>query len=244
MIRPTPPRARSAKYAASRSVSRARSSRPVCIDPITTRLRRVVKPRSNGDNRFGYVTDPPQRRRDFIEPVDRAFLRADAAAQHEVLVQGAALQGARIGELPLLESPVGVQQFGPLGPQRGHLSTQCLNVAVFGTAHLHGHLAGAVVGHRAAAPRQRFGDPAGQLDAALRRTPCTPSCPACPAGRRASRAPSRRPPSPAACDRSADEWRPRNSRWTDRTGGPARIRSRPVRTAPRVSRGEGPRGAA
>ena len=26
---------------------------------MTTRLRKVVKPRSNGDNRFGYVTDPP-----------------------------------------------------------------------------------------------------------------------------------------------------------------------------------------
>jgi hypothetical protein len=53
MIKPTPPRARSAKYAASRSVSRARSSRPVCIEPITTRLRSVEKPRSNGDNNFG-----------------------------------------------------------------------------------------------------------------------------------------------------------------------------------------------
>ncbi len=82
-------------------------------------------------------------------------------------MQGAALQRARVGKLPLLESPVGVQQFGALGPQRGHLSAQRLNVAVFGAAHLDGHLAGAVVGHRAAAPRQRFGDPAGQLDAAL-----------------------------------------------------------------------------
>ena len=37
---------RTATYPASRSVSRARSSSPVCIDPLTARLRSVVKPRS------------------------------------------------------------------------------------------------------------------------------------------------------------------------------------------------------
>ena len=53
-IRPTPPRARSAKYAASLSKSAALSSRPVCMEPINTRLGRVQKPRSSGFNRCGY----------------------------------------------------------------------------------------------------------------------------------------------------------------------------------------------
>src|SRR5690606_10492302 len=53
-ISATPPAARSAKYAASLGKSRLRSSRPVCIEPISTRLRRVVKPRSSGANRCGY----------------------------------------------------------------------------------------------------------------------------------------------------------------------------------------------
>ena len=35
---PAPPRARSAKYAASLGKSRARSSRPVCIEPMTMRF--------------------------------------------------------------------------------------------------------------------------------------------------------------------------------------------------------------
>ncbi|MBB5957112.1 hypothetical protein FHS29_003705 [Saccharothrix tamanrassetensis] len=52
-IRPTPPRARSAKYSASAPKSLKRSSLPVCIEPISTRLRGVVKPRSKGRNRFG-----------------------------------------------------------------------------------------------------------------------------------------------------------------------------------------------
>ncbi len=52
-IRPTPPRARSAKYAAMRSKPCGFSSRPVCMDPIRVRLRRVVKPRSNGASRCG-----------------------------------------------------------------------------------------------------------------------------------------------------------------------------------------------
>ena len=78
MISPTPPRARSAKYSASRSVSRARSSRPVCIEPMTTRLRSVVKPRSNGDNRFGYGLLTGARcqcRAELVEPVHRPLRR-------------------------------------------------------------------------------------------------------------------------------------------------------------------------
>jgi len=38
---------------AKRSAQRARSSRPVCIDPMITRLRSVAKPGSNGENGFG-----------------------------------------------------------------------------------------------------------------------------------------------------------------------------------------------
>ncbi len=81
-------------------------------------------------------------------------------------MQCAATQAARIGKLPLLESAVGVEQFGALGPQRGHLSAHRVDVAVLGAANLDRNVAGAVVGHRAAAPRQRFGDPAGQLGTA------------------------------------------------------------------------------
>src|SRR3984893_2093124 len=172
MIGPTPPRARSAKYSASRPVSRARSSRPVCIEPITTRLRSVVKPRSNGDSRCGYVTSalcssrerssrpsavrasahrgPLQCRGDFVEPVDGAFLRADATTQHQVLMQRAAAQAARVRKLPLLESAVGVKQFGALGPQPGHLGAQRVGVAVPGAPNLDRNVAGAVIGYRAA----------------------------------------------------------------------------------------------
>ena len=53
-ISPVPPAARSAKYAASFGKSALRSSSPVCIEPINTRLRRVVKPKSRGRNRCGY----------------------------------------------------------------------------------------------------------------------------------------------------------------------------------------------
>src|SRR6202171_6259882 len=138
MIRPTPPRARSAKYSASRSVSRARSSSPVCIEPITTLLRSVVNPRSNGDNRFGYgsvaasssgMSLPRECRYDFVEPVDRTFLRADAAATHPVLVQCAAMQCPRVRELAFLESAVGVEQLGAFGAQRRYLGAQRVDVA-------------------------------------------------------------------------------------------------------------------
>eukprot|EP00968_Pinguiococcus_pyrenoidosus_P001922 scaffold97_cov261-Pinguiococcus_pyrenoidosus.AAC.13 len=49
-MRPTPPRALSAKNSpmARRPWPHAGSSSPVCMDPMTTRLRRVVCPRSSG----------------------------------------------------------------------------------------------------------------------------------------------------------------------------------------------------
>ncbi len=52
--RPAPPRARAAKYAASFGKSRARSSSPVCIEPMTMRFGRRVKPRSSGANKRPY----------------------------------------------------------------------------------------------------------------------------------------------------------------------------------------------
>ena len=52
-IRPTPPRARSAKYSARRGNFLGSSSRPVCIEPISTRLRSVTNPRSSGASRWG-----------------------------------------------------------------------------------------------------------------------------------------------------------------------------------------------
>src|SRR5688572_25478378 len=56
MISPAPPRARSAKYAASFGKSRARSSSPVCIEPMTMRFGSRMKPRSSGANSRGYFT--------------------------------------------------------------------------------------------------------------------------------------------------------------------------------------------
>src|SRR3546814_13051825 len=53
MISPAPPLARSAKYAASLPVFQKKSSRPVCIEPITTRLRSVVDPIVIGESRCG-----------------------------------------------------------------------------------------------------------------------------------------------------------------------------------------------
>src|SRR6185312_1178834 len=52
-IKPTPPRARAAKYSASLPKSRAWSSSPVCIEPISTRFGNVQKPRSSGASRCG-----------------------------------------------------------------------------------------------------------------------------------------------------------------------------------------------
>ena len=54
IISPTPPRARSAKYSVSFGRSHGWSSRPVCIDPITSRLRNVRSPRVIGSSRCGY----------------------------------------------------------------------------------------------------------------------------------------------------------------------------------------------
>src|SRR6185436_3574945 len=55
--RPAPPRARSAKYSASLPKSAARSSRPVCIEPMTMRFASRVNPRSSGSNSRGYDID-------------------------------------------------------------------------------------------------------------------------------------------------------------------------------------------
>ena len=81
-------------------------------------------------------------------------------------MQRAAAEAAWIGKLPLLESAVGVKQFGALGPQCGYLSAHRVDVTVRGAANLDRDVAGAVVGDRAAASRQRFGDPAGHLGTA------------------------------------------------------------------------------
>jgi hypothetical protein len=86
-----------------------------------------------------------QRAGHFVEPVDRAFLGADSTAQHQILMQCAAVQCCRIGELLLLESAVGVQQLGTFGAQGGDLCVQRRAVAVGGAAQLDGHLTGAGV---------------------------------------------------------------------------------------------------
>ena len=150
-------------------------------------------------------------------------------------------QRAGVGELPLLETAVGVEQLRPFRAQRRDLVSQCRDVAERGGADLDRQIARPVVGDRTAAARQRFSDPARQLGSArvghgvdlLVR-------PALLHDRR-RRAPSRRPPSRAACDRSAGGWRPRSSRSTGRNGGPVRSRSRPVRIATPGSRGGAPR---
>src|SRR5687767_4318991 len=52
--KPAPPRALAAKYAASLGKSRARSSSPVCIEPMTMRFGSRVNPRSSGANKRPY----------------------------------------------------------------------------------------------------------------------------------------------------------------------------------------------
>ncbi len=76
------------------------------------------------------VTDSPSTRRHLVEPVDGALLGSNTAPQNQVLVQRAAGEGARVGELPLLESAVGVEQLGPFGAQGDDLVAQCGDVAV------------------------------------------------------------------------------------------------------------------
>ena len=85
-------------------------------------------------------------RRHFVEPVDGALLGADAAAQHQVLVQALPLQARSGRELSLLESAVGVEQVGALGAQHGDLGAHRVDVAVSGAANLDRDVAGAVVG--------------------------------------------------------------------------------------------------
>ncbi len=76
-IKPTPPRARSAKNAAMRSKPSGISSRPVCIEPIRVRLRNVVKPRSSGASRWGkaVMVDPRFRRHEACAGAQRSWSR-------------------------------------------------------------------------------------------------------------------------------------------------------------------------
>ena len=90
------------------------------------------------------------------------------------------VKARRVGELALLESPVGVQQFGALGAQRRDLGAQRVDVAVLGAAHLDRQVAGAVVGHRARRARTAVRRSSGRVRRGPRRRPCTPSCPAVP----------------------------------------------------------------
>ena len=52
-IRPTRPLERSPKYAASFDMFQKLSSRPVCIEPITSRLRSLIEPSCSGEKRWG-----------------------------------------------------------------------------------------------------------------------------------------------------------------------------------------------
>ena len=126
---------------------------------------------------------PSQRAEHFVEPVDRALLGADAAAQHQVLVQCAAAQRGRVGELALLESPVGVQQLGALGAQRIDLRAQRVEVAVCGAADLDRQFAGAGVGRPSCRGPTAVRRSSGPARRGRRRSRCRPSCPACPAAR-------------------------------------------------------------
>src|ERR1700730_5903182 len=100
--------------------------------------------------RAGAHRGPLECRGEFVEPVDGAFLRADATTQHQVLMQRAAAQAARVRKLPLLESAVGVKQFGALGPHTKRLGAQRVGVAVPSAPKLDRNVAGAIIGYRAA----------------------------------------------------------------------------------------------
>ena len=49
---------------------------------------------------------------DFFEPLDLALFDADAAAQHEVLVQGTAVEPVWRGEVAFLDLAVDVEALG------------------------------------------------------------------------------------------------------------------------------------
>ena len=240
-IRPTPPRARSAKYAASSGRCLARSSRPVCIEPITTRLRSVVPPtverceqvgvrRSCGDScsaggGLEWSTPVGIVGVEVLgEPLDPELLEADAAAEHEVDVELAARQGARArgsrGRRAARSARAGSAWSARWAAT---WSSTAAPVAVRRGAQLHRDLAAERL-HRG-----RLGQPAGQLRAAGRRRRRTPSCRPAPAARRARSAPSRRPPSGRAPGRSAGGWPTRRSRSSGRSGGSGRARTRVAR---------------
>ncbi len=87
--------------------SKKRSSSPVCMDPMTMRLRIVMSPIVNGWNRFGYVRSRSCLRcrgdglrcvggdlgvegdDDLVAPGDEALFDPYAALQDEPLVQAA-----------------------------------------------------------------------------------------------------------------------------------------------------------
>src|SRR3984957_11540429 len=116
------------------------------------------------------ASGPLQCRGHLVEPIDRAFLGADADALDQTLPKGAAAQCRRVGKLPLLEPAVGIQQLGAFGAQRGDLRPQRRRLAVSGATQLDGHITGAVVAECAAASGpalpERRSDPPGQFGAA------------------------------------------------------------------------------
>ena len=188
MIRPTPPRARSAKYAASRSgvagaVLQAGVHR-THHHPVAQRGEPKIQRRQQVRIRVGHAS-LLQARRHFVEPVDGALLGPDAAAQHQVLVQRAATRARSGRGTAASRTPVGVEQLGAFGAQRGDLLAQRGDVAVGGAADLDRQIAGAVVGHRTARGPSTVRRSSGPTRRGPRRRRCRPSCPACPAARRA-----------------------------------------------------------
>src|SRR5690606_16946080 len=136
MMSEAPPLARSAKYSAHAGNRLNRSSRPTCIEPITTRLGNVVKPRSSGRSRFGYslIAGCPfavlaHCRQHLVTPLEGALLGPDACAQHEVLVEPLAGQIARVRKVALLDGQVDVQPLGMPVAVPGDLLHDLVDVA-------------------------------------------------------------------------------------------------------------------
>ena len=235
MISPTPPRARSAKYAASRSVSRARSSRPVCIEPMITRLRSVVKPRSNGDNRFGYglrhgivasSSGPAAvlRRASRSSPLRRGCRRAapgTGAARRRSVPTGRGTGASRIrGRCRAVRRARRAARATWVRSRRRRRRRPAPRI-------LTASVAGARVGHRAAAAGQRLGDPAGEFGAAGVGDARRPSCPACPAG-----------PTTSTCDPAVVLHGPQRAVDLLMGGGPE-VADRPVESAGQLVAGAG-----
>jgi hypothetical protein len=105
--------------------SRRRVLEPVCIEPISTRLRQRGEAEVEWGEQVRVLAHRPSfvwwwavgcwwdsAWEDLFEPLDLALFDANSAAQHQVLVQCAAAESAGCREVTLLDLAVDVEAFG------------------------------------------------------------------------------------------------------------------------------------